>query len=167
MLTLRSLRSPESAMSKPSARSHRCRSAWSLAAAILLVHFSSAIAWGEVLIAGDASAVRVEARDATAAEVLDALSSAFGLRFKSTPEITKPISGTYEGALVRVITRILEGYDNVIQVSGDTLAVTIYNANQGRTAVSSRSMRESLPRNLPSLEELRRRSKVVGAAASN
>lgn len=89
----------------------------------------------EVRVAGPTEAVRIEAQDATVAEVLEALGSSFQLRYRSFTPLTKSVSGTYEGPLQRVLARLLEGYDNVMKSSHEGIQVTIYDRNEGRAGI--------------------------------
>jgi len=89
---------------------------------IIATHAASVRA--EVRVQGPASNVRAEARDATVAEVLAALTTRFGLRIRGTVG-DRRVSGDFSGSLRRVIADVLEGYDYVIRTQGDGLEVIV------------------------------------------
>jgi hypothetical protein len=71
---------------------------------------------------GSPEVVTIKARDASVEEVLAALSSTFDMDYHSSIDLDKRLNGTYVGPLLRVVTRILEGYsfvseDSTTQVS--------------------------------------------------
>jgi hypothetical protein len=78
----------------------------------------------EIRVAGSASNVHVDARDATVADVLAALAERFGLHVRG-PVGDRRISATFDGSLRRVVGRVLDGYDYVIRTRGDTLEVMV------------------------------------------
>jgi hypothetical protein len=80
----------------------------------------------EARITGEPDAVRVEARDAPIEEVMVALRASFGLHYRSTAPLSRRITGTYEGPLQRVVTRLLDGYDFVMKASSGTVEIIVY-----------------------------------------
>ncbi len=81
----------------------------------------------EVHVQGDVRDVRVEAHDATVAEVLAALAERFALRYRGSPG-SGGITATFEGPLRSVVTRVLGGYNYVIQARGGGLDVIVLSA---------------------------------------
>ena len=81
----------------------------------------------EVRVQGQADAVRVEARDATVAEILAALGERFALRYRGTPG-GGAITDTFEGPLRRVVARVLTGYNYIIAARHDGLEVFVLSA---------------------------------------
>ena len=81
----------------------------------------------EIRVQGRADDVRVEARDATVADILTALGEQFALRFRGTTG-SRGVTATFEGPLRRVVARVLDGYDYVIETRGDGLNVIVLNA---------------------------------------
>ena len=69
----------------------------------------------EAQVRGSPDAVRIETQNASIEEVLAALGGAFDLRYQSSANLAKQLSGTYEGSLQRVVARVLEGYDFVLK----------------------------------------------------
>ena len=87
----------------------------------------------EVSVQGEARDVRVEARDATVAEILAALGERFAVRYHGTAG-SGAVNGTFEGPLRRVVARVIEGYNYVIQARGNGLDVYVL-STQSRYAV--------------------------------
>ena len=84
-------------------------------------------AHAETHVGGEPAALRVEARNATLQEVLTALRSSFGLKIQASTstDLNRSVSGTYNGSLREVITRLLDGYDFFVRKLGDDLEVVV------------------------------------------
>ena len=89
---------------------------------------------GAVRVRGDMAAVRIDARRTTIAGVLSALNAAFGMSYRSSIVLDEEITGTYAGPLRRVISRVLDGYNYVIEQDDAKLAVIIL-GRRGERAV--------------------------------
>jgi hypothetical protein len=87
-----------------------------------------------VRIRGDMAAVRIDARRTTIADVLSALNAAFAMSYRSSIVLDEEINGTYAGSLRRVISRVLDGYNYVIEQDDAKLAVIIL-GRRGERAV--------------------------------
>jgi hypothetical protein len=101
-------------------------------------------ALAETRVRGSPEAVRIEARDASVAEILSALSSAFNLHYRSSANLDKRLSGIYAGPLSRVLARILDGHNFVLKTDNRSIAVTVLgppNAVQVPAASSTRVVR--------------------------
>ncbi len=72
----------------------------------------------EVLIEGDEAALRVIADQAPIGDVLAALKAKFRLRYRAV-DSDRQVSGTISGTLHRVVVRLLDGHDFVVQRSAD------------------------------------------------
>ena|SRR5690348_7579482 len=96
-------------------------------AGVLLAALHCNCARAEVRVQGDVREVRVEARDATVGEILAALGERFALHYRGTMG-GGGVTATFEGPLRRVVARVLEGYDYVIQARGDRLDVFVLSA---------------------------------------
>jgi hypothetical protein len=90
----------------------------------LVVAAYAASARAEIRVEGSAANVHVNARDATAADVLAALTERFGLRVRGTVG-DRRIDSDFDGPLRRVIARVLDGYNYVIRTRGDGLEVMV------------------------------------------
>ena len=113
----------------------RCISLSPLAIVGLLVtalHGNSVRA--EVRVQGPLEDVRLEASNATATEILAALSERFELRVQGTTA-NRYITGTYEGPLRHVLARILVGYDYVIKPNGANIDLIVLGTGAPRAAM--------------------------------
>ena len=78
----------------------------------------------EVRVQGEMRDVRVEAHDATVAEILAALGERFALQYRGTTG-DRGLTMTFEGPLRRVVARTLDGYNYVIRERADGLEVIV------------------------------------------
>jgi hypothetical protein len=93
-----------------------------LAAAIVM---SPPPARAEVLVAGSIMSARVQASQAPMSEVLAALETAFGVRYRASVALARPITGSFSGPLERVIADLLNGYDYVVKTSPDAIEIAV------------------------------------------
>jgi hypothetical protein len=94
----------------------------SLAALLVVAPLGSAQS-ADVRVQGSADAVRVEARDATATEILAALASRFALSYRGSTD--SRFNGTFKGPLLEVVKRVLDGYNYVINTRDDGVDVVV------------------------------------------
>jgi hypothetical protein len=76
----------------------------------------------ELRIEGDEAALRVIADQAPIGDVLAALRAKFRLRYRSI-DSDRQVSGTISGTLHRVVVRLLDGHDFVVQRSPDGVEI--------------------------------------------
>jgi hypothetical protein len=100
----------------------------SLAALLVVAPLGSAQS-ADVRVQGSADAVRVEARDATATEILAALASRFALRYRGSAD--GRFNGTFKGPLREVVKRVLDGYNYVINTRDNGLDVVVMGPASG------------------------------------
>jgi hypothetical protein len=81
-------------------------------------------------VRGTPKAVVVEAQNASVREILIALSDAFEVQFKSSSNLDKRLTGTYEGTLQQAVSRILKGYDFVVKSGAAGLEITLLGAGE-------------------------------------
>jgi hypothetical protein len=93
-------------------------------AGVLLAALHCNCARAEIRVQGEADDVRVEARDATVGEILAALGERFALRFRGATG-GGGVTATFAGPLRRVVARVLDGYNYVIESRGDDLEVIV------------------------------------------
>jgi hypothetical protein len=124
----------------------RCLVARPLALAILAIFANAApLAGAEIHVAGAAGAVQLEVNDATVDEALTAL-GALGLRYRTAVALDRRITGTYKGPLARIVSRLLQEYNFVVQTSSDGVQATVLGGqatvldNSSATAVPSRAI---------------------------
>ena len=97
-----------------------------IAAGFLML--TSPVAHADVSVQGTPEAVQVEAKNASIEEVLGALRDAFGLNHQSDIPLGRQVSGTYQGSLSDVLTRLLDGNSFVLKRSENTIQVVITSA---------------------------------------
>jgi hypothetical protein len=111
---------------------------WLAVTAILLaalLHAKPACA--EAHVSGNPDAVRVDARDAAVDEVMAMLGENFGLQYRSPASLNRRITGTFEGSLQQVVTRLLSGYDFVMKTDPSGVEVWVYGALKAGEAVTA------------------------------
>jgi hypothetical protein len=82
-------------------------------------------ALGAARVEGGVDAIRVEARDATLAEVFAALSARVGLRFRLSTATDQRVDGRFQGPLQRVVARLLAGRDYVARYSKGAVEILV------------------------------------------
>jgi hypothetical protein len=99
--------------------------------------FSAAVALGialaigptsalaEVVVRGNPKAVSIEAQNASVEEILVALGNAFDVHYRSSIDLRKRLTGTYEGSLQKVVTQILNGYDFFVGTGERRIEITL------------------------------------------
>ena len=102
-----------------------------LAAALLCAFFLVDSARAEVTVEGEPASVRVQAKQANAGEILDALGAAFDLRYRASVALDRPVAENFSGPLERVIARVLDGYDYVVKHSSDAVDIAVYARRDG------------------------------------
>jgi len=98
------------------------RFATMLAAALAITPISAMAA---AIVSGNPQAVSVDAQNSSVAEILAALGRDFNVHYRSSADLKTEITGTYEGSLRRVVTRILEGYNFIMKSSPGGIEVTV------------------------------------------
>ena len=91
---------------------------------LLAVAADAAPAHAEVRVEGSASSVRIDARNATRADILAALAQRFDMRVRGAVPDGR-INVALDGPLRRVIARVLAGYNYVIGTRGGRLDVLV------------------------------------------
>lgn len=79
----------------------------------------------EVGVQGTVTAVQVSASEAPIAEVLSALEKDFDVRCRASISLDGTISGTYQGSLAQVLSRVLQGYDYILKKEAERLELVI------------------------------------------
>lgn len=91
----------------------------------------------EVRVSGQADALIVETREASVAEVLAALRTSFNLQYRISGALNRVMTGTYTGSLQRVIARLLEGHNYVMQSSAGGGALIVFEPGVAGSSVSA------------------------------
>jgi hypothetical protein len=100
------------------------------------VGYGAAAAGPLLRVHGDATAVRLDARQVTVAQALDALAASFNISYRTSTALDEVLSGTYVGPLGHVIARILDGYNYAIRRENGEVEVMIF-GRQGQQSVFS------------------------------
>ncbi len=95
------------------------------------------VAHAEVRVEGNIDSVRLEARDASVGEALEALSAAFGLLVQNSAGLDRRISGTYRGSLRQVVSGLLAGRNYVAIYSGGRVEIRDFGAVNDAQALSA------------------------------
>ncbi len=104
------------------------------ACAVFLAALHASAVGGEIRVQASGNEVRVEARDATGADILAALAGHFAISYRGVAPTERRVTGTFEGRLSQVVKRVLEGYSYVINRTSHGLEVVIVSP-EGITAV--------------------------------
>jgi hypothetical protein len=105
-------------------------------AAMLIAAPAPVLAAAEV--SGNPQAVRIEAQNTSVADILAALGRDFGVKYTSSVGLDRPITGTYEGSLQRVLARVLDGYNFVVKTRDGRIDLTVLGTRSGpATAVAA------------------------------
>jgi hypothetical protein len=122
---------------------HRHRSLISSAAAAIAVSFVWAmdptLALAEAQVSGKPDAVSVNAQNASVEEILVALANAFDVQFRSSADLEKRLTGTYQGSLQQVVTRVLAGYDFFVKSGEKGLEITLLGSGKTIAVVGAPS----------------------------
>ena len=122
-------------MSPTRAAAHVRSLATIVASLAIVTAIGSIAARAEVLVEGDAAALRVYARESQVAEVLSALGK-MQVRVRTSIALDKVVSGTYSGSLRQVLARVLEGYNYVIKPL-DTISEVVVIGVRGERAIAA------------------------------
>jgi hypothetical protein len=104
-----------------------------LAFLVLAVRSLPAQDGANVRIKGDASALELDVRHASVADVLTALGR-FNIQYRSRSALNEVVDGTYGGSLARVLSRLLAGYNYAIK-QGDAEIDVIIISRRGEQAI--------------------------------
>ncbi|WP_156898246.1 hypothetical protein [Methylocapsa acidiphila] len=97
------------------------------------------LAMAEVVVSGDANAVRLEAQNDPLGQVLESLNKAYALHYRLPTGLDRSVSGSYVGTLSYVLSRLLQDYNFVISATEDGVGVIVYDVNGSTGKVSSPS----------------------------
>lgn len=93
---------------------------------VLLFAQATSDARADAVVSGSMDSAHVEARHSSVEEVLNALSKVFPIRYRTSIELSHAVSGTFKGPALKIIARLLEGYDYVVrQTAADEFEVRV------------------------------------------
>jgi hypothetical protein len=106
-------------------------------AAVLVAALHGSAVGAEIRVQGSADDVRVEARDATRAEILAALADHFAVSYRGETE-SRGLTATFEGPLRDVVKQVLAGYNYVINSTGNGLEVVVVSPESDKAVTPPR-----------------------------
>jgi hypothetical protein len=124
----------------------------------------------ELQVTGEPDAIQVEATEASVEELLSAVRKAYGLRYWSSANLSRSVSGTYAGPLQQVVSRVLmlQGYDFIAETSEHDTIVAVYDKSVAPGSdinlVVSRPAPPPMAVPLPSRQEQMRGANQLGQA---
>jgi len=126
---------------------HLSSRGWVLASAVIVFSLAlvSRVA-AEVRIAGSADAIQIEAYNASLDEILGKLRAEFGLQIRANEAVQARISGTYRGSLRTVVSRLLDGYNYVIERKSEHGALNVIVLGLKGTTATLPGIPSPLPR---------------------
>jgi hypothetical protein len=98
----------------------------------------------EVTVEGSIGSARVQADKVPLSEVLVALETAFGVRYRASVALDRTITGSLSGPLGRIIANLLDGYDYVIKTSPDSIEIAVV-GKQGSNTISTATANPAAP----------------------
>jgi hypothetical protein len=104
--------------------------------AALLLQALSMSAHADVQVSGETGAIRIVASGASLGEVLDALGTQYGLQSQLPPSLDRSISGTYDGSLAQLLSRLLQGYNFVVESTASGTKVVVYDLNAAQSGIN-------------------------------
>jgi hypothetical protein len=78
--------------------------------------------------------VTLDVQDSSIGEILARLARDFNVHYRSSADLNRHLTGTYQGSLRQVVTRILDGYNFIIASSRGGMEVTILERQNAGTA---------------------------------
>ena len=107
----------------------------------------------EVRVTGEPDAVKIEANDTSVEELLTELGNNYGVRYSSSADLSRSVSGAFDGPLPQAISRVLslQGYNFSIETTSNIIAVSVYGKDplHGNSAGSATSAATAPSRHVP------------------
>jgi hypothetical protein len=91
-------------------------------------------AGADVQVSGSHDRLVVQVKQASLSEILSAMESAIHIKIDLTGSNIRRFTGTYSGSIRRVLSRLLDATDYVIEPAGDSLHVRIVSVAEARSA---------------------------------
>jgi hypothetical protein len=113
--------------------------------AIATVIAAMSPAHAEVRVNGETSALRIDAEQSNAAEILSALESSVDLRVHTSIALDRPVNGTFAGSLAQILPRVLDGYNFVTRRQGLTTEVIIVGTRGDRAIAAAPPRPPAMP----------------------
>ncbi len=104
---------------------------------------AAAPAMADTQVRGNPQAASVQAQNATVEEILVALSNEFNVQFRSSADLNKRLTGTYEGSLQQVVSHVLKGYDFVVKSGTGGVEITLLGAGKSTKVIGGAAAAKS------------------------
>jgi hypothetical protein len=103
------------------------RGRWAVEVVVVFIILAnlSTVAAATVRVQGNTTAVQIEANQAQVKDVLAALATNFDIQYRSSSDLDDVRNGTYSGSLREVLSRVLDGYNFVFEMSGSKLEIIV------------------------------------------
>ena len=101
-----------------------------LTASLVFICAVPTFARAEVHLSGTSTQLTLEARNATLPEILSGIQSTLNYKVSLTGSTARQFTGTYSGSLPRVLSRLLDGTDNVISSVGGQISIVLSGAGR-------------------------------------
>jgi len=83
-------------------------------------------AFAATQVTGQQEDLQITAQNASIREIIEALSAKFNLAYKLPPTISGNLAGHYSGSLGRVLARILDGNDYILEILDSRVTVVVF-----------------------------------------
>jgi hypothetical protein len=105
----------------------RSRGLWTGAAAVLTaaLALSPLSAFAGAILSGTPQNVKIDAQNSSIEEILVMLGHHFNMHYSSSANLANQITGTYEGSIQHVVTRLLQGHNFIVKSSVGRIEVTV------------------------------------------
>lgn len=110
---------------------------WIAVSVLLAWCLSGEHAEAEVRLSGTADRIVLTTNDATIAEILAALRTAFDIAVTLKGTTARKFTGTYIGSPSRVLSRVLKGEDYVLRSASDGISIRLLDKSASDSAVVS------------------------------
>jgi hypothetical protein len=103
-------------------------------------------AHAEVHVAGNPAAVRITTSQDAIADVLSALGTTFNIRYRAAVPLDAAADPTYSGSFRQVVSRLLDRYNYVMKVGGDSTEIIVYGRQGGKLVMPPAPIQSIDPR---------------------
>ena len=93
-------------------------------------------AQADVQVSGETDAIKMVASDASLGEVLNALGTQYGVQSRLPPNLDRSVSGTFGGSLPQLLSRLLQGYNFVVESTPSGTKVVVYDLNAAQGGIN-------------------------------
>jgi hypothetical protein len=99
----------------------------------------------EVSVSGTRDRMVLQTTDATTADILAALHSAFGLEVKFKGATARRFTGVYSGSIRQVLSRLLAGDDYILRSGSEGMSILLVGRSAGDSAAVASNLAAATP----------------------